>query len=363
MTDFIFNGQAHGGVADKLLAVALQTGGEFDTGVLRPWLDKYGRTCYDVPDGWDGNGKQKRKTVLATNASASLPKDAWIQMDDMLVRVARDELRVWSDIQGLGLTYNVPNGMGTTVIQHQTMTDAGEAALSMDALRETNRDRVLFDIKNIPLPIVHSDFSFSLRELLVAQRGQPLDLTMAEQATRKCWEQIERLTLGTASSYTYGGGTIYGLTNFPQRVTTTLTLPTDPGWTPQLLVEEINGMIQDLQDINFNGPYGVWYSPSWSQYMNGDYSATYRGGTLKNRLAETDGVSFWRKADYLTGFQIILAELKSTVMQAVTGMSMRTLQWDSHGGLQKNFKVMGIMVPRLRANANNETGINHGVAA
>lgn len=361
MLDYIMNGQGFGNVADRLLASA-GTSGVLDTGVLRPWMDKYGRSCVDIADGWDDKGKPKFKTLI-TNAPATLTKDAWQLLDDTILRVARKELRVWGDIVRQGLTYNVPNGMGTTVLQHQTMTDSGEAALSMDGLRQTNRDRVVFDIANLPLPIVHSDFSFSLREILVSRQGQPIDTAQAEQATRKCMEQIEKLMLGTTSSYSYGGGTIYGLTNFPQRIATTMTLPTDPGWSPQLFIEEINGMIQDLKDINFNGPYGVWYSTAWAQYMANDYSATYRGGNLRNRAAETPNVSFWNEADYLDGFQVLIVQLSQDVIQAVTGMQLRTLQWETQGGLEKNFKVMGIMVPRIRANSDEVTGINHGVAA
>lgn len=356
MMDYILNGQGFGQVADRLIAANM------DTNVLRPWLDKYGRSCVDVFDGYDSNGKPKVKTMI-TNAPATLTKEAWQLLDETIIKVARQQLRVWGDVVGLGLTFNVPNGMGTTVLQHQTMTDSGEAAISMDGLRETNRDRVTYDLKNIPLPIIHSDFSFGLREILVSRSGGGIDTTQAEQAARKCWEQVEKLIIGTASSYTYGGGTIYGMTNLPQRLTSTMTLPTDPSWSPQLFIEEFNGMIQDLEDLNFHGPYGVWYSNGWSQYMNGDYSATYKGGTLRNRAAETDNVQFWRKADYLPNFQIVISQLTSDVIQAVTGMEFRTLQWDTHGGLQKNFKIMGIKVPRLRYTSDNVTGLLHAVAA
>jgi uncharacterized linocin/CFP29 family protein len=350
--EFIYKQQGSGDVADRLLASGM------DTGVLRPFVDGRGRNCVKV-----FNRAMGKEEVQYTNAPATLRKDQWMQMDEAVLRAARPMLRVWGDIVGAGLTYNIPNGMSVTVLQHQTMTDAGNATLSMDGLRQAERDRPQFDIGNLPLPIVHGDFHFSLREIAVSQgQGMPLDTTMVEQTTRKCVEQIEKLTLGTTSSYTYGGGTVYGLTNFPARLTKTLTNPTAVGWTPETLNNEVLDMIQAAQDVYFNGPYMVWYSPAWTKYLYADYSAAYPGVTTMDRLRRNDDVRIWRKADYLSGYRILLVQMTSDVIQAVTGMRLRTLQWDSHGGMQKNFKVMGIMVPRLRSNSDGNTGIVDGVA-
>lgn len=352
--DHIFNGQGHGDVADMLIDA------DMNPAMLRPWRSKKTRRSYITL-----NGKN-----YVTNAPATMTKDQWKYMDQKLVTVARPQLRVWSDIVGAGLTYTVPDGMGTIVLQEQTITDGGSARVDMDALVESERDRPTFDIRNFPLPIVHGDVSFSARQLAVSRRSgtggvsAPLDTTMLEQVTRRIVEKIELMTIGQASSYSYGGGTVYGLTTKPQRLTSSMTLPTDPGWTPALFVDEILDMISDLQDINFNGPYGMYYSPSWSKYINGDYTSAYASDTLGTRLDKIEDISFRRKVRYgLTGFQVILFELNPSVIRAVTGMRLQTIQWDSKGGLAKHFKIMAIMVPQLRSNADDETGINHGVAS
>ena len=191
----------------------------------------------------------------------------------------------------------------------------------------------------------------------------PLDTTSIEQNTRKIVEQVEQLTLGTAASYSYGGGTVYGLTNTPYRVTKTLTLPTAVGWEPAVTYDEILDMIQSLQDIYFNGPYGVFMSPGWTKYMNTDYSAAYPGVSLASKLREVEDIRFVRKVDYLSGFQIVMFQLTKDVIRAVTGMPMTTMQWESQGGMMVNFKIMCIMVPEVRANASDQTGICHGTAA
>lgn len=349
--DFLNNGVGVGTVADRLLA------SNMDPNALRPFVGRDGRSYMVV----NRDGKPQ---VQVCNTAATLRKDEWITLDTAVIRAARPALRVWGDLVSAGLTYNIPNGMGTTILQHQTMTDAGEATHSMDGLRDSNRDRPHFDLVSLPLPIVHADFSFSLREIMVSRNtGAPLDTTMAEQSARKIAERTEKLLLGTIDQYTYGGGTIYGLTNFPQRLTTTVHLPTGAGWTPQSLVDDILGMIQQAHNVYFYGPYNLYFSPGWNRYLDSDYSAAYNGNTVRSRIAQINGIASIAQADFLSNYQILLVQRTPDVVRAVNGMSMTTVQWDEKGGMQKNFKIIAIMVPQIRSNSDGNTGIVHATAA
>lgn len=354
--DFIYNGQAFGDVADRLLEA------NFDPAVLRPWRSEDGQKYITLVNA---QGKEEH---FITNAPATLTIQGWQRIDTAVERAARPLLRVWGDLQAQGLTYDVPNGMGTTVLVEQTMTDAGAATISMDMLKGSQRDRPEFDSRNFPLPIIHGEWSFSARQLAVARAsGQPLDTSMAEMVTRRIVEQVESLTIGTASSYSYGGGTVYGLINHPNRLTKTLTNPTDVGWTPEVTYNEILEMIDDLQNSpgQFNGPYGMYFSPGWTRYLAQDYSSTYPGVNLNTKLGELRelGLSFVRKLMYgLSGFQVIIFQLTSNVIRAINGMDLVTFQWDSKGGLAKNFLTACMYIPQLRMTADDHLGVNHGVA-
>jgi hypothetical protein len=188
--DLIQNISGFGDAADKLMAA------NFDVGVLRPWIGRDGRS-YITRMVRNQAGIYTPK-VYVTNAPATLTKDAWIAFDTAIVRAVRDRLRVFADIRGSGLVFNLPNGMAHTILQYQTMGDITPATVSMDPVRRSEGDRPHFDLGNLPLPVVHKDFDFSAREIMVSRNGNlPLDTTMAELAARKVAEEIERMTAGT----------------------------------------------------------------------------------------------------------------------------------------------------------------------
>lgn len=349
--DFILNGQGHGNVAATLMA------NNFDPRSLRPFLGADGHSYATVIR----NGVQTVERL--TQNAATLRKDEWIQLDTAIVKAARARLKVVADLRGAGLQYSIPNGMGHTVLQTEKMSDAGEAALSMDGLRETKGDRPHFDITNLPLPIAHSDFGFSARQVAASRNGgSPLDVSMAEQAARKVAEQIEQLTIGTLAAYAFAGGTIYGLINHPSINTKDVTDPTETLWTPATLVNEVLAMkLQSQQDYHY-GPWMLYTSPSWDVYLDDDYSTAKGDNTLRERLKKIEGIQDIRTLDYLTGYKIILVQMTSDVIRMIVGMEITTLQWESKGGMQLNYKVMGILVPQIRADFNGNCGIVYGAA-
>lgn len=365
--DHIYNDRPYGSVADRLLANGL------DLSVLRPYTapDENG-----VERTWITNAEGEG---VLTNTPGIFPKEAWISLDETVERVQRDELQVVSDLTGAGLTYTLPNGMGTPMLQEQTMTDFGVASVSMSGLKRTERDRPEYDLKNFPIPIIHGEWSWDLRTLEIYRKTRtPIDTTSAEMIARRIAELVEQMTLGTAATYSYGGAHIYGLSNHPNRITSTMTLPTAGGWTPMTTVNEVIDLIDSLKQVGVTGPYGVYFSPNWSKYMGKDYYATstytYSGETLLSRLQKIspDRIRFWKEARWLnSGFQVLVVQLRQDTVRMVSGLPMTTLQWDEQGGLEKKWKIIQILVPQVRTHvftaasqvSTTLTGIGHGVAA
>lgn len=360
--DYILNGQASGDVASQLMD------SNFDVSVLRPWKGRDGRS-YITVNSFDSQGKPIQTAMPVQNATATLRKDEWIQLDQAIVAAAKPRLRAVADLRGAGLVYTIPNGMAKTVLQTESQSDISEADISMDGLRRTAGDRPQYDLTNLPLPILHKDFSFSARQIAASRNGgSPLDTTMAELAGRRVAEKAEQLLLGVDTSgnsvsYAYGGGTIQGYTNFSSRLTKSLTLPTASAWTGATLVQEVLEMRSQAQGAYHYGPYKLYFSPNWDSYLDDDYSSNKGDLTLRERIAKIKGITSVETLDYLSGYTVIMVQQTSDVARMVIGMDITTVQWESQGGMQVNFKVMAIMVPHLRADINGNTGIVHGTGA
>jgi len=353
-TDYVLDGQGHGSVGSKL-----QEHG-FDFGALRPYYGKDGRSQWITTNRVDPkDGVIKAMATPVRNNPATLPRLAWTQMDDLLIKEALPPMQAWADLRG-SASVNIPNAMGTLVYQYQQQVARQNATLSIDGDRVTDRDRFYTELKGIPLPILHSDWWFGMREMEVARRGgQPLDLSAVEWSGRAMGEQIERMTVGSAASFTYAGVTIYGYTSSPTRLTASVTLPTTSGWTPKILLEEILAMRKQSTDQNFYGPWVLYFSPYWDQYLDNDFSDAKGDVTLRERILKAKGIVKTETLQFLTGQQILMVQFSATTARALIGMDLVTMSWPSQGDMRMNYKAMAILVPQIRADAAGQTGIVH----
>jgi hypothetical protein len=312
-----------------------------------------------------------------------LRKEEWIRLDEVVLRAARSRLRAWSDLASAN-TYGGFNGMSTMILEHETMSDPGEAVVDMDGLTDGRQDSPKYQLEGLPLAITHSDFWFSQRRLAVSRnRGTPLDTTMAEAAGRRVAEMIEKTLIGVETGITYGGtsgtptygrtSSVYGYINFPDRLTK-MNLTTPTGSNPNATVADVLAMRDQLYNANFYGPYMLYHSTDWDQYLDNDYAFSTGTGvstpnkTLRNRLREIEGIQDVRRLDFLTAanshaFTMIMVQMTQDVCRAVDGLGITTVQWESQGGMRVNFKVMTIQVPQLRADYNGNTGILHARTA
>lgn len=387
-TDFVLNEVSPGGVGQDLV----QPGQRFESGLLRPYIGRDGQHYVTINTGrskYDDKTntyipvfEQVRIRDLQANGvespvfnATSLRKDEWISLDNVVLREARKRLRAWSDLSASS-SYGGFNGMGKMILEHETMNDPGEAQVDMDGLAEGRGDSPKFQLEGLPLPITHSDFWFSKRRLTISRNsGTPLDTAMGEAAGRRVAETIEKTLIGVQTGISYGASTdysrtasVYGYTNYPDRITKTdLTAP--DGTNGATIYDEFLAMRELLYADNFYGPFMVYTSSNWDAYLDKIYSSTEpSAGTLRDMLLKIDGIRDIRRLDYMpaaTGatFQVIFVQMTSDVARAVNGMDITTVQWESKGGMQLNFKVMAIMVPQLRSTFAGNCGILHGRTA
>lgn len=297
--------------------------------------------------------------VNALRTNDVLRKEEWLLFDRTVVDVARPLLVAVDDLMTRNLRVPIPNAMGITVVQHETVSDMSDADIDMSGITASERDRTRFSTVNVPLPIVHKDFQLSLRNLESGRRlGMPLDTSMAAVAARKVAERIERIVFSGAA-ITSGGGTVRGYTDHPDRNTGAVTA----NWrlaatTGEQILTDIIRMIDIAVADNFQGPYVLYTSLAAYVQMLRDFKANSDKSTIQ-RLLEIPNLQAIRPTSQITGNGGVLVTMQSDVVEILDGIQPTTVLWESHGGMMLHFKVMAILVPRIKSDAGQRSGLVH----
>jgi len=377
-TDFIMNGEGFGDVGQALLDV------DGDSGLMRPYFNEVGQRCVTMTTGKVYNKEKgkylpKLEEVLISDVlsrgvsspvlnSTSLRKDEWITLSQAVVKAARKRLRAWSDLAASST--ETLDGMSSSIYEYETESDPGEAVVDMDALSEGNQDSHKYQLEGLPLPITHDDFFFSMRRIKTSRKmGRALDVARAESAGRRVAEMIEKTVIGVTTGITYGNTalysrapTVYGYTNFPDRITKTdMTQPTGSNGT--VVKTEWLEVRELLYNADMYGPYMAYVSSDWDQYLDNLFSTTEpSAGSLRKNLLDIGGIQDIRRLDYLNGtskYDVIFVQMDGNTAKAIVGMPLNTVQWPDQGGFRRNFKVLTIQAPNLRADFNGNCGIAH----
>lgn len=303
--------------------------------------------------------------LLATNFNVNalrpqgiLRKDEWKLLDDKVVEVARTRLVAVKDLMDYGLSTSIPNALGITQVDYERASDMSAAEVSMNGVTQGNNDRILFDLKSTPLPIIHKDFQINIRALASSRnKGMPLDTMQAALAARLVSEKVEAMVFAGYSAINLGGATIYGYTTATNRNTGSVTA-TWATATGEQMVTDVLRMIDASTGDNMFGPWGLYVPQAVFNRLGNDYKAA-SDKTIISRMMEIEGLKFVRPTTNLSGTNIILVQLTSDVVDMLDGLQPTTLQWDEQGGMVTKFKVMAIMAPRIRDDYNSQSGIVH----
>jgi hypothetical protein len=232
----------------------------------------------------------------------------------------------------------------------------------------------------LPIYITTDKFEIDIRTLKTSQRvGTPLDTSIVKQCVRAVNEAVEDATINGATTLDGqnlqdSGYTAPGLLNHPNVNTQTLTAA---AWTTTpvgaTVFNETMLMIGKLQGDKKFGPYRLYVGTQIGNTMDTDFnSGTSNPITIRQRLLQIDSLQAVRVADLLTsgngatpsiGNKVILMQMTSDVCDIVMGQSPTVIPWTSLDGFMIHNLVMAIMVPRVRADADGNSGICVGTTA
>lgn len=284
--------------------------------------------------------------------------DEWKAFDKAVITAYQQRLTGVADLQARGLTYNIPNGMAKTVLGYQDASDASDAEMSMSGKTRGRRDRLEFDMNYLPLPLTHKDFSIDLRQLEASRSGgMPIDTTMATVCGQKIAEKVETTLFKGSSTYTFGGGTIYGYEDEPNITIGSLNAAWDDSATSgDNILDDIIRMKQAMIADRCYGPYIVYIPTVYETAIDGDFKAA-SDKSIRQRILEIANIAAVKVSDKMSSTKVIMVQMTVDTIRLVNALGITVVQWDVDGGMEVNFKVMAIQVPQTRHDQAGHCGI------
>lgn len=355
------NGLVQGAVANDLLAQ-----GSMNPGMMKPFIDvNTGRAYVSIYKG--GDPKKPTSYTVQMVANATLRRDEWKALDAAVLKESEYRLNGIADLISNGLTYNLGNAMGTTVLEWHDVSSQLTAEVTMDGISRGKNDRPKYQHNYLPIPLIHADYEINARVLAASRSmGNPIDTTLAERASRTVNEKLENM-LFTNTTYSFGEvdsrarNSIYSYVNHPDRNQVSLAKSwTASDKTAAQILADVVAMKQASIDAYHYGPWMLYIPTAYETKLDEDYSTSGTSTqTIRERILKIAGIKGIKVVDTLPTGNILLVQMTSDVVRLVRGMGIQNIQWKTEGNFTNKFKVLTIQVPQIRSDQNGKTGIVH----
>lgn len=299
--------------------------------------------------------------VNALRTNGLLQDREWKEMDDVVIKTTRQRLVAVGDLITKGLRKQLTNAMGTMVYEWETMDHMEGAGISMDGMSDTDNEHVNFGLDSVPLPLVHKNFQIGIRALAASRgRGESLDTIQIAQASQIVAETNETILFKGIENFSYGSGKVYGYTTAPNRSLFTITKSwKDATKTGAEMLKDVQDMLTLAASKRFYGPFTLYVPATDSYHLDDDYKAN-GDTTVRERILKLNGVANIVISDFLPTDNLVLVQLTSDVIDIIEGFQPRVIEWQSGGGLMSKFKVMSMLVPRIKSDYAGRCGVVHG---
>jgi len=295
-------------------------------------------------------------TAMMIGNAAPIPKDVWGVWDREGIEIQREVLSVFND---LSASVSQPMPIGKLVHYFQTISDSGEANVSLDGRSKARTDQQVYAYHGTPLPIIDSTFSYGWRQVAAAQtEGFSLDGAGRMNAGYHVSKKLESIVLDGDSQIVVNGQALYGLRNHPKRETraTTNTLN---GATGAQWMADVNATIDLVHANNYRVPVTLYVNwGDWKYAQRTDYSTAYPNKTIAQRILETGDIASVVPASDVTASQIIAVVKNRRVVQVLNGMPMTTrAQFRANPEDDYNFVTMAAAALEIKFDADDRCGL------
>jgi uncharacterized linocin/CFP29 family protein len=298
-------------------------------------------------------------SIQEFRANRPLPENAQKLIDDAVVRVGLDRLTIAADIMAAGLTYPVDEAWGVMQVQWDEISKAGGATRAMNPRARGESNLIERQPRSVPLWVTFDEFDLGIRTLTASQRvGQPLDVTMIEEATRRVNEALEDAVINGIDTKVFGSD-VPGLLTAPNVNTTSISAWTGGAITGDDILTDVLAMVQKAHDARRFGPYNLYVPTAYDLVLNKNFNANYPG-TIRDRLQQIQSggrTLVVKAADQLPSNKVVLVQMTREIVDIVDGMQPEVITWEDQGGLALNWMVAAIQVPRVKSDFADKSGI------
>lgn len=316
----------------------------------------------------------------AFRALAPMQDKAQVLIDRAVIDVGLQRLTIAADIMAAGLTYPLSDPLSVIQLEWNTQSKIGAAQRTMRPDSRMESKKPIIAPTRLPIYLTTDGFEIDIRTLKVSQRvGTPLDTSIVKQCVRSVNEAVEDATINGATTLDGqplqdAGYTAPGLLNAPNANLQSLTAA---AWTTTpvaaTIFSETMAMITKLQNDKKFGPYRMYVGTQIANVLDGDYTTSTSAVTsIRQRLLQIDSLQAIKTADMLTngngaapsiGNKVILLQMTSDVVDMVTGQNPTVIPWTSLDGFTIYNLVMAILIPRVKTDAEANSGVCIGTTA
>lgn len=327
---------------------------------------------------WDQVGAEREwfhqiedNLAAVSNASAVLPRDAWLELDSITRSIMRaDEGQVWmNDLMPLAK----PVHIGKLVHLARISSDSNNPVIrSMSGQVPVPMDKVIYDYRGTPVPIFSNGYGREWREWNTLQSENFGALADDQEASvAKIKRDMALYTLNGDVTIAVEGYVGYGIRNHP--LSKSINLGSAVGGaninltsaTPEQVENFINGPFGTLLDNNYiSGGVNMYVSPEIGRNLDKPYSGVsgLKEGSLRDVLLRNRRVSKIVVSFELTGNEFFWFVPNGEYIRPLIGMALNTVGMPRLTPMANyQFLNWGAMGLQIRADWNGRTAVGYSV--
>lgn len=308
-----------------------------------------------------------------TNSAAILPRDAWLMLDGVTMRVMRnDEGQAYmGDLMALAKPVNI----GKLAVLTRAASDAGVAIRSMSGQKGVPMDKVQYSYSGTPVPIFDAGYGREWREWASLQ-SENFDALSDDQeaATAALRENMADYALDGDTSIKADSYVGYGIRTNPKSKSINLGTAagganidlTSSSTTAEAIENFVNAVLgKALDDNNLTGRrLNLYISPEIGRNWDRPYSgaAGFKEGSIRDVLLKNRRIAKITDTFKLTGNEFFAFVADPMFIRPLVGMAVstiavpRTMPRDNY-----QFWVAGAMGLEVRTDYANRGGVFYSV--